>query len=276
MAVCAAARQRFAARPQAGELEVQASRVLLFGEKRQHGRIARDVGGIVVVEPGHDRRQRIGDGKALHVEPGLALRLPPPRRDAGEMIAVGGDQRRAAVARRGVPVARAERGADDLHRDQRVVHGERGGVLQEHAGRAGRARARPDEVAAAEALADVRARGDERLDVAPRDRAIRAPVVERRHELALGDDRQVGEAQRAARQVAPGAAIVRRVHARVREALGEALLLRGGDRGGAEAARPQEVRHQRADRPLVERGVQGIGKGRRRARMSKRRICQLS
>jgi hypothetical protein len=46
--------------------------------------------------------------------------------------------------------------------------------------------------------------------------------------------------------------------------LGEPLLARGGDGRRAEAARPQEVGDERPHRPLVERGVQGIGEGRGR------------
>ena len=52
----------------------------------------------------------------------------------------------------------AKRRADELHGHQRVVDGERGGVLHEDARLAGAAGARPDEVAVEEALADVRAR----------------------------------------------------------------------------------------------------------------------
>ena len=252
-------RQHFAAGPQARGPQLQPARLLLVGEERQHRRITGDERRPIGVQRCDQIGQRGRHREALHVEPRLAARDAPPRGDAREMIAVGGDQR-GASALRGCrrPIAAREGGPQQLRGHQRVVRGQRRVVLHEHAGRAHRAGAGPHQIAVAKALADVGARADERLDVAPPDFGIGAPGIESGHQRRLGDDRQVGKLRRARGNVAPQVAVERRVGARVPEERGAALPAGGGDGRGAEEARPCDLRRERADRPLREGGTDRI------------------
>jgi len=199
----------------------------------------------------------------LHVEPGLAAGLSPPGGDAGEMIGVGGDQRRPALLRHDVlPVAACESRARELGRDQSIVGRQRGVVLYEYSRLAGAARTRPHDMAAEEALADVAAMREELRNGRAGHLAVGAPVVEGFHQRALADDGQFGQRERTLAQMRPGVAVERRACTCEADQRVAPRVGRRGDRRPAQGAHPQRLRGQRRGAPLIDGGTQRI-RGRR-------------
>jgi hypothetical protein len=100
--------------------------------------------------------------------------------------------------------------------------------------------------------------GDERGRGGARHLPVGAPVVERIHQRALGDDGQFAERERTVVQMRPCIAVERRVGARVAGQRQEPRVRRGGDGGRAQRPRPDRLRRQRRGAPRVDGGTHGI------------------
>ena len=255
----AARRQMLAAGPDERRRDREASGLPLAGQEREHRRVARHERGVPLGQRGDERGQGLDDREAAPRRPRDAARGVLPRGDAGVVIAGRDDQCGAGAFREGAARA-VDRGArrGNFCRKQRVVGPERGVVLDEDRGHAGAAGALPERVAAEVTLADPGAVGKEFVHAGAGHGAIRDPIVEVAHQLALVDDRQVGGNDIALRNAAIGFAIERRMLARVTNEGGEARPPRRFDRAASALSRPDDLGQPGASLPAVERAVKEV------------------
>ncbi len=249
--------QAFASRPQAHGRNGEPAGGLLIGEQRQHRRIRREECGLAGVQRRSELRQRLQDRERSHRNHRGRGREAPPGSDACIVAAGRGDERGAAATGGKAPPDRhRQRRRPELRRQQRIVGGDRVGILHEGAGYAGTPRARPDKVPPAVPIADVAAIGQESCDVGAGDPGVRDPVVEARLELAPADDRERAGIDGARRERPIAFTIERRIRAGKRDEIAESHSLRGQYRGDAALPRPPDVGGSRAPVP-PRRGREG-------------------
>ena len=194
-----AAAQRFTARDHVVRVDGQRAGLLPLGQQRGRRGVGGDDGRPEGLQLAAQIAQRLLDveaGRGL-AEPAVDAAQPLEADDAGEVPLRGRDQRGAlAQAGGGVGVEQAVRRAHAVaHGLQRVVHGQRGRVLHEHARPPAGARAFPGHVAL-EALAHARQPGGEAAQLVQLERRVGHPVGEALHQLVARDRLHAGEVGR--------------------------------------------------------------------------------